>query len=198
MACLAAGSARAANIVALYTFTNTLPGGVDGGTPLAGLIQASNGVLYGTTLNGGSNNGYGTVFKITTNGVFSPVYTFTQTAVDGGTPWAGLLQATNGNFYGMASQGGSNGFGSVFRLTSTGTFTELYGFTRLLSGLGTNAEGGNPTAPLVQGTNGNFYGTGPEGGTNGDGAIFEITAAGALTRLLSFSSNAPAGQNPEY
>jgi uncharacterized repeat protein (TIGR03803 family) len=193
---VAAGSARAANIVALYTFTNTLPGGVDGGTPLAGLIQASNGVLYGTTLNGGSNNGYGTVFKITTNGVFSPVYTFTQTAVDGGTPWAALLQATNGNFYGTASQGGSNGCGSVFRLTSTGAFTELYGFTRIHTALLTNAEGGNPTAPLVQGTNGNFYGTGPEGGTNGDGAIFEITAAGALTRLLSFSSNAPAGQNP--
>jgi uncharacterized repeat protein (TIGR03803 family) len=193
---LAAGSARAANIVALYTFTNTLPGGVDGGTPLAGLIQASNGVLYGTTLNGGSNNGYGTVFKITTNGVFTPLYTFTQTAADGGTPWAGLLQATNGSFYGTTSQGGSNGYGSVFRLTSTGAFTELYGFTRIHGSLYTNAEGGNPTAPLVQGTNGNFYGTGPEGGTNGDGAIFEITAAGALTRLLSFSSNAPAGQNP--
>ncbi len=193
---LAAGSARAANIVALYTFTNTLPGGVDGGTPLAGLIQSSNGVLYGTTLNGGSNNGYGTVFKITTNGVFTPVYTFSNSPSDGGTLWSGLLQGTNGNFYGTASLGGSNGSGSVFRLTSTGAFTELYGFTRIHGLLLTNAEGGNPVAPLEQGTNGNFYGAGPEGGTNGDGAIFEITAAGALTRLFSFSSNAPAGRNP--
>ena len=194
-ACLTAGSARAANIVALYAFTNTLVTGVDGGTPLAGLIQAGNGILYGTTLNGGSNSGYGTIFKITTNGVFTPVYAFSNTASDGGSPCAGLLQGTNGNFYGTASQAGSNGCGSVFRLTSAGAFTELYGFTRIHGGLLTNAEGGNPSAPLIQGTNGNFYGTGPAGGTNGDGAIFEITAAGAFTRLLSFS-NAAEGQNP--
>jgi len=187
--------APAAGIVALYTFTNTLTGGVDGGTPMAGLIQASNGVLYGTTVNGGTNDGFGTVFKITTNGVFTPVYTFKSLTNDGSTPYAGLLQGTNGNFYGTASQGGWNAFGSVFKLTASGAFTELYGFTRIHGALLTNAEGGNPTAPLIQGTNGNFYGTGPAGGTNGDGAIFEITAAGALTRLLSFS-NAAEGQNP--
>jgi uncharacterized repeat protein (TIGR03803 family) len=193
---MAAGSARAANIVALYTFTNTLLTGVDGGTPAAGLIQAGNGVLYGTTLNGGSNNGSGTVFKITTNGVFTPVYAFSNNPSDGATPYAGLLQAANGNFYGTASQSGSNGYGSVFRLTSAGAFTELYGFTQIHGGMLTNAEGANPVTPLVQGTNGNFYGACPKGGTNGAGAIFEMTAAGALTRLLSFSSNAPAGQNP--
>ncbi len=187
--------APAANIVALYTFTNTLPGGVDGGTPLGGLIQAGNGVLYGTTANGGSNNGYGTLFKITTNGVFTPLYTFNGLASDGSTPCAGLLQGTNGNFYGAASQGGSNGYGSVFKLTSAGAFTELYGFTRIRGINLTNADGANPAAPLVQGTNGNFYDTGPQGGTNGNGAIFEITAAGALSRLHSFT-NAAEGQNP--
>jgi len=188
-------NAPAANIVVLYTFTNTLSGGVDGANPGGGLIQASNGVLYGTTVNGGTNDAYGTIFNVTTNGVFTPLYTFTSSAVNGAEPYAGLVQGTNGNFYGVASQSGSNGYGSIFKLTSTGAFSELYGFSRIHGANLTNAEGGNPIAPLVEGTNGNFYGTGPAGGSNGYGAIFEITAGGALTRLYSFT-NGSDGANP--
>jgi uncharacterized repeat protein (TIGR03803 family) len=187
--------APGANLIAIYTFTNTLPGGVDGGNPGGGLMQASNGVLYGTTINGGTNDDYGTVFKITTNGVLTPLYSFNSRAADGSTPYAGLLQGTNGSFYGVASQSGSNGYGSVFKLTSAGVFGELYGFTRLKGAALTNADGANPTAPLVEGTNGNFYGTAPAGGSNGFGAVFEITAAGAFTKLYSFANGAD-GANP--
>ena len=197
MAVLAAVSlAQGASIAPLYTFTNTFPGGgVDGGTPVGGLIQASNGVLYGTTLNGGTNNGYGTIFKVTTDGVFTPLYTFTSSTTDGSTPYAGLLQGTNGNFYGTCYGGGTNAYGSIYRLTGAGAFSELYGFNRLRGAAYTNAEGANPNAALVQGTNGNFYGTAPAGGTNGFGAAFEITAAGALTKLHIFT-NGPDGANP--
>ena len=183
-------NAPAANLVVLYAFTN----GVDGGTPEAGLIQASNGVLYGTTVNGGTN-GWGAIFKVTTNAVFTPLYSFAYSVADGADPYAGLVQGTNGNFYGAAAQSGSNGYGSIFKLASTGAFTELYGFTRIHGASLTNAEGGNPTAALVEGTNGNFYGTGPAGGSNGFGAVFEITAGGALTRLYSFTNGAD-GANP--
>ena len=186
---------RAATIAPIYTFTNTLPGGVDGATPTGGLIQASNGVLYGTTLNGGSNNGYGTIFTVTTNGAFTPLYTFNGLTTDGSTPYAGLVQGTNGNFYGTCYGGGTNAYGSIYRLSSSGAFTELYGFNRLRGAAYTNAEGANPTAALVQGTNGNFYGSAPAGGTNGSGAIFEITPTGTLTKLHIFT-NGPDGANP--
>ena len=125
-----ASNTQAASIVAIYTFSNTLPGGVDGGTPVSGLIQASNGVMYGTALNGGTNNGYGTIFKVTTNGVFTPLYTFNGLTTDGSTPYAGLVQGTNGSFYGTCYGGGTNAYGSIYRLTSSGAFTELYGFNR--------------------------------------------------------------------
>jgi uncharacterized repeat protein (TIGR03803 family) len=180
-----------AGIVALYTFTN----GVDGGTPAGGLIQAGNGLCYGTTLNGGTNSpGYGTIFKVTTNGGFTPLYTLTGTA-NGGSPYAGLALATNGILYGDAYTGGSNAYGSVFKITTNGAFTELYGFHQLRGVAYTNIDGANPIAALVQGTNGNYYGTAPAGGTNGFGVIFEITTNGSFTRLHYFTNN-PDGANP--
>jgi len=196
---MAAGDAPGASLVALYTFTNTLSGGVDGGTPGGGLIQASNGVFYGTTINGGTNNADGTIFKITTGGVFTPLYSFHGPNTDGSTPYASLLQGTNGNFYGVASQGGTNSYGSIFKWTSSGAFSQLYAFTSLHFQKGTaaltNTDGANPTAPLVEGTNGNFYGTTPAGGSNGFGSVFEITAGGAFTKLHSFANGAD-GANP--
>ena len=192
---MTARDAPAQNITALYSFTY----GIDGATPYGGLIQASNGVLYGTAINVGTNNKYGTIFKITTNGVFTPLFTFTGASTDGSTPYAGLLQGANGNFYGDSYTSGSNGYGSVFKLTSSGAFSELYGFTSLhyhaATGTVTNVEGANPIAPLVAGTNGNFYGTTSTGGSNGYGAVFEITGSGALTKLHSFT-NGPDGAFP--
>jgi uncharacterized repeat protein (TIGR03803 family) len=85
--CMGVGDAAAANIVVLYAFSNS----VDGATPEGGIIQASNGVLYGTTVNGGTN-GWGAIFSITTNGLFTPLYSFKSSTTDGATPYAGLAQ----------------------------------------------------------------------------------------------------------
>jgi uncharacterized repeat protein (TIGR03803 family) len=186
-------AAPGAAIVALYTFSD----GVDGATPESGLIQAPSGVCYGTTINGGSNGPIraGTIFKVTTNGVLTPLYTLTEGANNSGLPYAGLALAANGILYGDGQYGGTNNNGSVFKITTNGAFTELYGFTQVRGGDLTNTDGANPTATLVLGTNGNFYGTAPNGGSNGVGAIFEITTNGALTRLHSFT-NGSDGANP--
>jgi len=102
-------------LTSLYSFT----GGNDGGNPLAGLVQASDGNLYGTTFYGGNTNlngyGYGTVFRITTNGVETVLYSFTGEG-DGGNPVAGLVQASDGKLYGTTEYGGTNGYGTIFAL----------------------------------------------------------------------------------
>jgi uncharacterized repeat protein (TIGR03803 family) len=110
---------------------------------------------------------------------------------DGQSPNGELLQANDGNFYGTTSEGGANqvgnceefGCGTVFKITPSGTLTTLYSFCSQ-----TNcADGSYPTAPPVQGTDGNFYGTTYAGGASGNGTIYKITPSGALTTLYSFT-----------
>jgi uncharacterized repeat protein (TIGR03803 family) len=161
----------------------------DGAFPYAALVQATNGSLYGTTTGGGAN-GDGTVFRITTGGVLTTLHNFDGT--DGYLPQTALVQATNGNLYGMTLQGGANGDGSVFKITPTGTLTTLYSFCSL-SGC---ADGKTPLSALIQATNGNLYGTTFVGGANGYGTVFKITPSGTLTTLLSFDY-AVNGGNPE-
>jgi len=171
-----------ATVTPLYSFTD----GDDGANPVAGLAQGANGFLYGTALNGGTNY-YGTIFRIASGGTsVSPLYSFTD-GNDGAYPYAGLLSAADGNFYGTASQGGTNGYGSIFKMTANGVVTPLYSFT------GGN-DGAYPYAGLVQGANGNLYGTTAEGGASGDGTVFEWATNGALTVLVSF--NGTNGANP--
>lgn len=129
----------------------------------AGLVQASDGSFYGTCASGGANSD-GTVFRMTLNGLtgtITPLVTFNGT--DGAEPVAKLIQADDGNLYGTTGTGGTNGDGTIFRLSTNGTFTHLYSFTG-----GTN--GYQPWTELTQGTNGDFYGT--TGGTGGAGTIF--------------------------
>jgi uncharacterized repeat protein (TIGR03803 family) len=174
--------------------------GTDGSYPEAPLIQAADGSFYGTTVNGGTNNncsyGCGTVFKITAAGALNTLYDFcSQTnCADGSFPYAGLVQATDGNFYGTTADGGANGKGTVFKITAAGTLTTIYSFCSQ-----TNcADGSLPYAGLVQATDGNFYGTTVDGGANGWGTVFKITAADELTTLYSFCSqdNCADGQGP--
>src|SRR5207248_19498 len=157
----------------LYSFT----GGNDGADPEAGLVQASDGKLYGTTqIDGASGNG--TVFQITTDGVFTVVCSFT-----GGTDVSGanrLVQASDGNLYGTCRYGGASGNGTVFRITTNGTLTPLYS-------LAGGNDGGQPSAGLVQATDGNLYGTTSSGGTSGNGTVFRITTNGTFTPLYSFT-----------
>ena len=185
-------------LTTLYSFcsqTNC----TDGDQPVAGLVQAANGDLYGTTIGGGANDD-GTIFKITPGGTLTTLYSFcSQTnCTDGAYPYAGLVQAANGDLYGTTNYGGVNGdFGTVFKITPTGTLTTLYRFCSQ-----TNCtDGEGPYAGLVQAANGDFYGTTEYGGTNGEygGTVFKITPSGALTTLYSFCSqtNCADGTEPK-
>ncbi|HUD49183.1 MAG TPA: choice-of-anchor tandem repeat GloVer-containing protein [Candidatus Baltobacteraceae bacterium] len=158
----------------LYSFTN----GIDGANPVAPLVQGADGNFYGTAAS--SRSGFGTVFEVTTNGIFTPLYAFTGEN-DGANPAAGLVQAADGLFFGTTSEGGSNNAGAVFSITSTGAFAPVMSFMG-------GGDGSDPQAPLVQGTNGNFYGTAYQGGKAGDGVVFELTANGVFTLLHSFTN----------
>jgi uncharacterized repeat protein (TIGR03803 family) len=163
----------------LYSF---FVGGAHGRKPLAALIQGRDGNFYGTTSGWDGAKGYGTVDKISTNGTVTTLYTFTGGA-DGGTPTAALVQGSDGNFYGTTTYGGTGDYGTVFQLSANGTLTTLHSFSG-------GADGGYPAAALVQGSDGNFYGTTPSGGTGGNGTIFQLNANGLLTTLHSFSGGA--------
>jgi len=180
----------------LYTFDHIPPGGFD---PFAGLVQGSDGNLYGATFFGGTNqyvpnqNSYlgGAMYRISPTGAYSTVCSFGATANSGSNPQGGLVQGSDGNFYGMTTQGGlTNDGGVVFQASAAGALTTLYVF----GGLPT--DGRDPVAALVQGCDGWFYGTTPGGGTNGDGTVFRINAAGSLTTLYQFTGNATNGTSP--
>jgi len=172
-------------LTTLYSFcsqTNC----ADGDYPYSGLVQATDGNLYGTTSRGGAN-GYGTVFQITPSGALTTLYSFCSQSgcADGEYPYAELIQATNGDLYGTTNGGGANGFyGTVFQITLSGILTTLYSFCSQ-----TNCTDGDyPYSGLIQATDGNLYGTTEGGGANGGGTVFEITPSGTLTTLYSFCS----------
>ena len=123
----------------------------------------------------------GTVFKISTNGALTSLYSFTG-GNDGANPQAGLVQGSDGNFYGTTVRRRHERLwhGTVFKISTNGALTSLYSFT------GGN-DGADPNAGLVQGSDGNFYGTTVYGGTNGYGTVFKISTNGALTSLYSFT-----------
>ena len=169
----------------------------DGAVPRSGLVLGSNGNLYGTTSAGGNAGigcddgaGCGTVFEITPAGKLAILYTFCAQSrcTDGGMP-VGLVQAPNGNFYGITEVGGiSNlegcvyGCGTVFEITPTGKLTTLYAFCAQ-----TPCTDGDLPTGLIQASNGNFYGI-THFGTNGVGNVFEITPSGKLTPIYNLCS----------
>ena len=152
----------------------------DGSGPQAGVLQATNGTFYGTTAGGGAHN-FGTVFQITGAGKLTTLYSFcSQTnCTDGSYPYGGLVQDAKGNFEGTTQQGGADNFGTVFKITPTGTLTTLHSFN--------GADGGFPLAGGIIATDGNGYGTTTIGGANGYGTIFQITKT-TFTTLYSFCS----------
>ena len=176
----------AGSLTTLYNFCSQ-SNCTDGAIPYAGLVQGSDGSFYGTTFEGGANND-GTVFKITPAGSLTTLYSFcSQTeCTDGALPYAGLVQGSDGNFYGTTFEGGANSDGTVFKITPAGSLTTLYSFCSQ----GNCADGIVAYGGLVEGSDGNFYGTAFEGGANGEGTVFRITPAGSLTTLYSFCSQA--------
>lgn len=172
----------------------------DGDQP-GSLLQASDGSFYGTTFYGGAianqycASGCGTVFRITTAGTLTTVYNFCSLPIcaDGSQPIS-LIQATNGNLYGTSAEGGANGVGTIFEITPAGVLSTLYTFCSLPN----CADGWGSGAPLVQDTDGNFYGATENGGAAGGGTVFKITPTGVLTTLYTFCSlaNCADGAGP--
>jgi uncharacterized repeat protein (TIGR03803 family) len=140
----------------------------DGSLPVGVLVQANDGTLYGTAYQGGANN-QGIVFKITTKGTYTLLYSFNDVAgSDGIHPWTGLALGTDGNLYGT-SQGGKHNAGALFKITPAGTESVLYNFCSV-SGC---ADGFFPQTPILQHTNGKFYGSVESGGAGGlNGGVF--------------------------
>jgi uncharacterized repeat protein (TIGR03803 family) len=149
----------------------------DGANPMGTLAQASDGTFYGTTTGGGTN-GYGTVFTITAEGVFTTLYSFDGT--DGMTPIAGLIQGSDENFYGTTSAGGANGQGTIFSITPAGTLTTLHSFN--------GTDGANSNGALVQGTDGKFYGATQLGGTHKQGTLFSLSVGLGPSKLSRHST----------
>jgi uncharacterized repeat protein (TIGR03803 family) len=182
----------AGTLTTLHTFNYS----TDGGLSFAGLTLATNGKFYGANSAGGIH-GYGTIFEITPGGSLTTLYSFCSQAncADGSAPAAALVQAPDGNFYGTTTSGGAlNNGGTVFKITPAGKLTTLYNFCSQAN----CPDGDQPLAPLVQGSDGNFYSTTYSGGAYGFGTVFKITTAGKLTTLYSFCANAgcPDGEHP--
>ncbi len=184
------------NLTTLYSFT----GGDDGLNPLSGLTQASDGHLYGTTFGGGTYSS-GTIYWVDLSGNLTTLYSFTG-GTDGDGPDAPLIQANDGDFYGTTQNGGNNscdiglgiGCGTVFKIDSAGNLTTLYTFSG-------GSDGANPDETVVQGNDGNFYGTTLFGGDSsctvstytGCGTVFKIDSTDTFTILHDFSGGADGG-----
>ncbi len=206
----------------LYSFCSEGGSSCTDGVAPTGIVQGTDGNLYGLALQAGagySNNcnsplvtgACGTVFKITPSGTYTVLHSFCAqgsflNCPDGFAPEGSLIQASDGNFYGITSAGGSGpaancvasvnsaafgmievgGCGTVFKITPSGSLTTLYSFC---TQAGTACpDGFNPDAGVVEGSDGNFYGTTSYGGANGEGTVFKLTPSGVLTTLYSFCS----------
>ena len=195
-------SGTVGTIQTLYSFssdvdsnTGEYTGNSDGANPQAPVVFDNQGNLYGTTYYGGIND-QGAIFELnpstaqlTTLHSFSNVNSSAENS-DGVNPYAALVLGSDGNFYGTATGGGTGGFGTIFKITTSGMFTTLYSFTADNNG---NLDGGYPEAALVQGSDGNFYGTASVGGAGDAGSIFSITPSGSFSPLYYFSTDSGSG-----
>ena len=184
-------------IKTLHSFSST-----DGAHPYQAMILGSDGWMYGVTVFGGSTTcsggaqwiGCGTVFKIDTSGNFTALHSFSGS--DGAYPTA-IMQATDGYFYGTTQGGGDvscsgrygPGCGTVFKMDSAGNVTVLYSFTG-------QSDGSWPESGVIQGADGNLYGTTAYGGTNDDGVIFRISNLKALAAAKAQSESSEVTKEP--
>src|ERR1017187_2507393 len=161
----------------LYSF----PGVADGAFPYAGAIGDSAGNLYGTTISGGAWT-EGAVYRLDTAGQQKLLHSFGGGA-DGRYPSAGVIRDSAGNLYGTTSQGGTAGWGVVYKLDTTGQETVMHSFTN-------GADGGDPYAGVILDSAGNLFGTAASGGTANKGVVYKLDTAGQETVLYSFTGGA--------
>ena len=181
------------SVETLVSFTGTA-GAAPGSGPTAGLVQGSDGALYGTTSAGGTN-GFGVVFKIGAGGAYSILIHFTGTtgAAKGSVPGP-LLAHPDGFLYGSTEAGGTQGAGTLFKLSVGGTFTTLATFTGATTGAKRGAE---PVGQLAT-SGANLFGVTRRGGANNLGTVFKVTTSNAFTDLADFTGAAGTrpGANP--
>lgn len=174
----------------LYTFTGTAASGAN---PYGGLIQGSNGTLYGTTANGGTSN-LGTIFRIAASGAAPTVMrSFTGAGGDGANSYTGLFRASDGLLYGTTARGGTNNLGTIFKLSTNGSgYTVIHRFTGTGGGANPSANG-----TLIEGVDGALYGTTDTGGTANFGTVFRINRDGTgHVVLFSFTAQGNDGAQP--
>jgi uncharacterized repeat protein (TIGR03803 family) len=148
------------------------------GLPLPSLSFGSDGNLYGITERGGPED-LGTAFKLTLEGELSTLASFGNQEIDGAAPVGGVIQASDGNFYGALSYGGPDQCGTIYKLTPDGTKTTLFAFNRL--------NGEQPLGELEEGPDGALYGTTTYGGSNWEyGTVFRITKDGVFSTVFEF------------
>jgi uncharacterized repeat protein (TIGR03803 family) len=192
-------------ITILYSFGEAPSDGV---TPMAPLLQASDGNFYGTTINGGANactttnatNNCGTIFRTMPTGETSVLHSFGATLSDGIAPMSALVEGVDGALYGTTVSGGRGncsaifGCGTIYKITPAGTLTIVHAFAL------TNTENGYGPRQLILASDGDFYGTTRSGGANvaePGGTVFKLTPAGALTTLHTFGPVSTKAHSPE-
>lgn len=187
----------------IYSFCSQ-PDCQDGETP-NGVIEGSDGNFYGTTGPFGIESG-GTIFELTPSGTLTTLHQFCPNmdpnlghCLDGYAP-GGVIEGSDGNFYGTAASGGANtdrgggSTGTLYMVTPSGTFTTLYAFCARVDPSTENCLDGELPDGVIEGSDGNFYGTTIEGGlyafggARPAGTVFEMTPSGVLTTLYSFCS----------
>jgi uncharacterized repeat protein (TIGR03803 family) len=166
---------RSQTFTSLFSFNGT-----NGANPEGSLVMGPDGYLYGATTKGGTNGGYGTLFRISTNGVFTSMMSFTS--AEGSQP-QNLTLGPDGNFYGTTHAGAANNFGNIFQFTTGGTWTPWLIF---------GGSYGWWSGPLTVGRNGILYGTTYEGGNptfndgEGAGIVYSITTGDAYGLVAWF------------
>src|ERR1700674_5600937 len=186
-----------------------------GGVDLhGGLIPGKDGNFYGVSRQGGTAEG-GTIFKVTPSGALTTLHNFVKGSDDGWYPEGGLIQASDGSFYGTTSSGGTHGErilqmtskgrryapeekfgtrngGTIFRMTPAGEVTTVHRLSERVWNATDEREGSHPNAPLVEGNDRNFYGTTSKGGQHGWGTVFKVTREGELTVHYDFKEEGAA------
>jgi uncharacterized repeat protein (TIGR03803 family) len=168
-------------LTVLHAFDST-----DGAGPWGAPVQGTDGAYYGTTEQGGSAD-CGTVYRVTAGGTFKTLYNFD--GPHGCQPLAPPVLGTDGNFYGttLVLTGVNNpNLGAIYKITPTGALTLVHTFD--------GTHGAEAYAPLMQASDGNFYGATVNGGMYGNGVVFEMTPAGAFTDLHDFDPNTEGGE----
>lgn len=176
----------AGKLKTIHSFTGS---STDGAFPQGGVTLGADGNFYGTTYEGGTAAA-GVVFRVTPSGATTTLHSFTG-GTDGAYPFAPPVEGNDGNFYGTTVNGGNtikcnSGCGTIYKITPAGALTTLHQFAI--------TDGYGPYAPLVLGTDGNFYGTTLFGTSANAGVVFRITPAGKFTVLFNFDNT--HGESP--